>query len=272
MNLIKKIESAEKKYRQILEDYFIKTWGDTALFSHGIGHHRRVWHYAKELLTEAGKNGKTRISVSPDKLLVACYLHDIGMTIDISERHGIHSSNFCREFISINGLSESEFSQVFNAIENHDKKEYTFKDNSINLETLLTIADDLDAFGYTGIYRYAEIYLLRKIDPLLIGEKVRQNIRCRFITLKKIFGNYPEILLRHKARFNITDDFFKNYSNQVQKHNFKSDKPEGYCGVIEIISDIVNCNTTFDEIVKNKEIFINDIIISTFINRIYEIK
>ena len=31
--------------------------------------------------------------------------------------------------------------------------------------TILSVADDLDAFGFTGIYRYLEIYLTRGINP-----------------------------------------------------------------------------------------------------------
>jgi hypothetical protein len=30
--------------------------------------------------------------------------------------------------------------------------------------TILSVADDLDAFGYIGIYRYIEIYLERGIN------------------------------------------------------------------------------------------------------------
>ena len=39
----------------------------------------------------------------------------------------------------------------------------------MNLLTILSVADDLDAFGFIGIYRYSEIYLTRGIDPEKIG-------------------------------------------------------------------------------------------------------
>jgi len=215
MNLAERIESAEDKYRQILEEYFIKKWGDTALFSHDVTHHRRVWHYAKELLSEAEKKERPEISLSPDKLLIACYLHDLGMSVDISERHGIHSSNFCREFISINGFSESEFAEVLNAIENHDNKEYALKDNSVNLLSILTIADDLDAFGHIGILRYLEIYLKRGIDPSEIGYRIRDNASKRFGNFRSVFGSDEVLFQKQYSRFMILDDFFKDYNQEI---------------------------------------------------------
>jgi HD superfamily phosphodiesterase len=50
MNLTGTIESAERKFKQILEEFFIGAYDDRYLSSHGIDHHRRVWNYAKELL------------------------------------------------------------------------------------------------------------------------------------------------------------------------------------------------------------------------------
>jgi len=50
MNLSRPIESAELKYKQILEDFFISIYDDNSLTSHGIDHHRRVWNYSKGLL------------------------------------------------------------------------------------------------------------------------------------------------------------------------------------------------------------------------------
>ena len=43
------IESAEKQYKQILEEFFISVYDESLLPSHGIDHHRRVWKYSKEL-------------------------------------------------------------------------------------------------------------------------------------------------------------------------------------------------------------------------------
>jgi len=60
MDLNGSIESAEKKYKQILEDFFISVYTEKHLSSHGIDHHRRVWNYAKDLirLTPLKNNGQ----------------------------------------------------------------------------------------------------------------------------------------------------------------------------------------------------------------------
>ncbi|MFZ0283142.1 MAG: HD domain-containing protein [Bacteroidales bacterium] len=88
MDLAETIISAENKYKDILEEFFINIWGNTNLTSHGLDHHRRVWQYAKELLTAATGNGEQPGPVKPDKLMIACYLHDLGMSEDPDIRHG----------------------------------------------------------------------------------------------------------------------------------------------------------------------------------------
>ena len=45
------------------------------------------------------------------------------------------------------------------------EKIYLRRQDRNDLLTVLSVADDLDAFGFTGIYRYSEIYLTRGINP-----------------------------------------------------------------------------------------------------------
>jgi HD superfamily phosphodiesterase len=215
MNLENIIKSAEEKYLQILEEFFTEKWGKTLLYSHDIDHHRRVWLYAKELLTEVGKRESDRIAFSPDMLLIACYLHDLGMSVDIGERHGNHSSRFCREFLSKNGLSENKFSEVTEAIRNHDRKDQKSCDDSLNLSTFLSSSDDLDAFGYMGIYRYLEIYIARGIRPEIIGHEIRKNALKRFQNFEVNFGNFQDLIERHRKRFQILDEFFSGYIKEA---------------------------------------------------------
>ncbi len=49
------------------------------------------------------------------------------------------------------------------------EKDYTSKRGSNDLLTVLSVADDLDAFGFAGIYRYSEIYLMTGYKPQSIG-------------------------------------------------------------------------------------------------------
>jgi HD superfamily phosphodiesterase len=92
MNLNNLVSGSETKYRKKPELFFTRKWGDTMLWSHNLDHHRRVWHYAKELLaasevTSAGKNESSETNefagpgkIDTDKLIMACYLHDLGMS------------------------------------------------------------------------------------------------------------------------------------------------------------------------------------------------
>jgi HD superfamily phosphodiesterase len=268
MNLAVKIESAENKYRPILEEYFIKTWGDTALFSHDIEHHRRVWHYGKELLSEAGKNINNIIPFSPDKLLSACYMHDLGMAIDASDRHGIHSSNLFREFIAENGLSESEFAGVLTAIRDHDKKEDISAHRSPDLIGFLTIADDLDAFGYIGISRYLEIYLLRGISPSEIGYKIRDNATKRFANFRSVFGNNAGLFEKHAIRFKILDDFFCSYNLQVKSPSFSSKNFYGNACVVELFSEMIKNHISSFNILSLPHRFSDDHIVKKFTEKL----
>ncbi len=268
MNLAGKIESAEDNYRQILEEYFIKTWGETALFSHDIEHHRRVWHYAKELLSEAGKNNNNIIPFSPDKLLSACYMHDLGMAIDAGDIHGIHSSNLFREFIAENGLSESEFADALTAIRDHDKKEDISAHRFPDLISFLTIADDLDAFGYIGISRYLEIYLLRGISPSEIGFKIRDNATKRFANFRSVFGNNAGLFKKHAIRFKILDDFFCSYNLQVESPSFNSKQFYGNACVVELFSEMIRNQISSINILSLPHRFSDDNTVKNFTEKL----
>jgi HD superfamily phosphodiesterase len=216
MNLIHSIESAEIKYRHLLEEFFIEKWGKNTLYSHNIEHHRRVWHYAKELLNFISPEVKNPEPLFPQKLLFACYLHDLGMSVDPDVRHGIHSRELCRLFLLKNDLDESVFGDVLDAVEHHDDKEYKTQVYSSNeILKILSVADDLDAFGYIGIYRYLEIYIARGIRPEIIGQEIRKNAFKRFQNFERNFGKLPELIEKHRKRFLILDDFFSGYVKET---------------------------------------------------------
>jgi HD superfamily phosphodiesterase len=215
MNLLKEIEAAEKKYRQKLENYFIGIWGETKLYSHDITHHRRVWLYAKMLMQEVYKENPESIGFSPDKMLITCYLHDLGMSVDKGERHGIHSSKFLRDFLSIEGVPEQNLSDAIEAVKYHDRKEPLTGGKDFKLATILSAADDLDAFGFIGVYRYLEIYLARGIHPLNVGYEIIKNARNRFANFELVFGDYIELIDEQRKRYQILHDFFKGYNQEV---------------------------------------------------------
>ena len=98
MDLSEIIESAENQYKQILEEFFISVYNERSLSSHGIDHHRRVWNYAKELLKLIPSENINISSHFSSNLIIACYLHDIGMSVDPGVKHGKHSRDFCFSF------------------------------------------------------------------------------------------------------------------------------------------------------------------------------
>lgn len=212
MNLRNNILSAELRFQKPLEQFFKSVYDEKSLCSHGIDHHRRVWKYAKELLNYVKIEVNDPLFVQ--KLLIACYLHDIGMAIDPGTRHGIHSRELCKQFLRQNKLRESDFSDVLLAIENHDNKVYTDSAEDDILLTILSVADDLDAFGNIGINRYMEIYLLRGIEPNKIGDLIIENAGKRFNHFLRIFGENPELLSKYRKEYEILKDFFVNYNKQ----------------------------------------------------------
>lgn len=265
MNIGEAIESADKRFRQILEEYFDQVWSGTDLSSHGIDHHRRVWHYAKELLSDiTGSESKINPEL-PEKLIIACYMHDIGMSADRGIRHGKMGVELCRQFLNKNDLNESNYREVLYAIENHDNKEYINYSPKDTILTILSVADDLDAFGFIGIYRYSEIYLARGIPPHLIGYRIRENAERRFLNFISVFGYNAELADKHRQRFLILDNFFENYNQESDRDAVNNHNPEGYSGVIQIISEMISNKTPLGKIVSGPFRFSKDPVISNFL-------
>lgn len=266
MNLKRSVESAEVQFKQILEDFFTSVYDEKYLSSHGIDHHRRVWNNAKGLLS---------IKFDPDselplqfsiKLIIACYLHDIGVSVDSGIRHGKHSRNLCIDFLFKNNLPVSEYKDLLETIENHDRKEYP-DDSQINeLLTILSIADDFDAFGFSGIYRYSEIYLMRGIKPEHIGEIIIENAAKRFDHFKRNFGFNNLLAQKHRDRFDILISFFSEYNKQVPSYRFDDQHLRGFCGVVEIFIQMIKNKKEFNEIYSEQIKYPDDQVIQWYFN------
>lgn len=265
MNLTGTIESAERQFRQILEEFFISVYDQKSLPSHGIAHHRRVWNNAKEILQVCYAKNKI---IQPDfvtKLLIACYLHDIGMSVDPGFFHGIHSRNLTVNFLTNNKLNSRDFDDLLDAVENHDNKDYSAGRSNNELLTILSVADDLEAFGYTGIYRYSEIYLTRNIKPIILGEMIIENAEKRFNHFKTTYKDYPELLRKHRERYEILIGFFNEYNRQAVSYEFNSIDPEGYCGVIELFIKMNKEKTDITDTIKEHNRYHDDEVISGFL-------
>ena len=229
---------AEKKYISQLEEYFTRVWGETNLHSHDIDHHRRVWLFAKELLTSLHNEEKSA-PVSAEKLLIASYLHDAGMSLNSGVNHGVHSRSLCSKFLADNNLPENEFTEVLDAIEMHDNKEVDYSLSPNRVLQILAAADDLDAFGFIGIYRYSEIYLARGVPYSDLGIRIKQNAGSRFRNFMTVFSRFSELVGKHHARYLILDEFFSGYNEEISSRNNETWSPAGkYSSLFRLFAEM----------------------------------
>jgi len=268
MDLFDSIKSAEDTYRLNLEEFFNSVYNERSLPSHGIDHHRRVWSYSKEILNLLPFIETSNIPKLTNDLILACYMHDIGMSEDPGIKHGKHSRNLCVKFLQEHNLPVSNFGDVLEAIENHDNKEYSGNDISDDLLAILSVSDDLDAFGYIGIYRYSEIYLTRGIEPEKIGHLIRDNAEKRFQNFIKKFGTINKITDKHSVRYYTIDRFFRKYNEQLPSYSFGSSHPFGYCGVIELFCHMMDRRIELKEIYLESEKYLVDPTIRWYFNEL----
>ena len=246
------VKEAESVFQKKLESYFTSIFSETNIPSHDLSHHRRVWYYAKELLSSLNTYGIAFGDNFPEKLIIGCYLHDSGMSVDSGLKHGHHSALLCKKFLETNNLDVGSFSDLLSAIENHDNKEYTNKGKPDDLLTILSVSDDLDAFGVVGVYRYSEIYLKRARKLKELGFLILVNIASRFSNFSRTFSFDEELVTRHKERYQVVEDFFNDYNILTEKHIFGSDNISGNCGIIELIAQSVeNENHSINRLVMN---------------------
>lgn len=268
MDLQRQIDSAEKKYKERLENFFTGVYGSSHLSSHGIDHHQRVWTYAKELFSLTNNSYIPADNSFCEKLIISCYLHDSGMSIDPGPRHGIQSRIICEQFLQQHCLPESEFKDLLDAVEKHDKKEYSGSDQPDELLKILSAADDLDAFGFIGIFRYLEIYLTRGISYRDIGSLIIVNISGRYNNFERTYGFNKELIEKHRRRYETVTYFFDNYIKQLTEYLFSTGNPAGFCGVAEIISYMIRQNLKLPELFTFVEKFHKEEGLSSYFNKL----
>jgi hypothetical protein len=257
-NLQKSIRDVERSLKQDIETFFLHTYPLTHLISHGLDHHKRVWEYAKEIISYCD------LKINTDKqfikeLLIACFFHDIGMAVNHGINHGDTSLKKTIEFMESMDLNPSDFINALNAIEYHDDKEYLSHPGDNKVLEILSVADDLDAFGLTGVYRYAEIYLRRGISFGDIGFMIIKNALSRFENLEKKSWLTVEYMRRQRERYNYLINFFMEYNSQLDSYNFSSAYPSGPCGIIQLLSE-----GDAGKYMKNPETYSTDKYISNF--------
>jgi HD superfamily phosphodiesterase len=196
---------ASQKWENCILEYLSGLYSGQWLPSHDIGHHKRVWKNAVGFCKATNQNIWKDDEAFFEKLIICCYFHDVGLLVDNGEYHGKASREICGKFLAI--YSEQitfDVEELLIAIENHDEKNYCSDLKNRNpLFEVLTLADDLDAFGAIGVYRYIEIYLLRGGQPKSIADRILINAQQRFENIKLILAKYSVPLEPYNDKFQI---------------------------------------------------------------------
>jgi len=259
--LLEKINSSEQKWLKPLYKHSKTLFEKTPLPSHDAEHHLRVWLYCRGLLIELHKAGIKTTHDTIDKAIVACFFHDAGLTLDVGEQHGFLGRKICEDFLKNNPhLQVPDLEEVLDAIEKHDdksKKEVTAT-TPYTMKTVLRLvsaADDLDALGYIGVFRYIEIYLKRGIPDNEIPKKVTTNLRNRFSNFLNTYSGLHKFSEKQKIRYKETFDFFTELDAHFSQNSKIADSQltvfnilkeclvEKKLGIIETIEETLSTNT-----------------------------
>jgi hypothetical protein len=113
-----------------------------------------------------------------------------------------------------------KFQTILQAVEHHDEKSYTESIGSTQegiseLLDILSAADDLDALGAIGVYRYAEIYLFRGIPITDLPGRVLTNLEARMTKLNHVFKDLPDFMKGHMKRHALIRDFYERLKGDI---------------------------------------------------------
>lgn len=219
--------------RSLARQQFSNTW----LPSHDHTHHQRVWNLCKRLIREMDRCGIPADYPLVEGIMVAAWFHDLGMAQTTGERHGHLGRELCMKFLRDHPAgTPGRIDEILGAIEHHDVKEGAIpagmtKEKPPGILPVLSAADDLDALGAIGIYRYTEIYLMRGIVPESLGESVLRNVHHRLRNLAgcRVCMNLPG-LVEEQGKELV--EFFEDYEEQVRLSGPVSRLAHGPAGVV----------------------------------------
>ncbi len=238
---LESISSAEARWGKILYGHCRKLFAGVFLPSHDQRHHTRVWSHARTLMVLMLDAGIQWPPDLPEQVLIASFFHDMGLTLTSGERHGRQSRQLCEEFfkkaVSLpDNPDPDSLAQILETIEYHDDKSLREAEGGRGqppqLLRILGTADDLDAFGYTGIYRYAEVYLLRGMEPEQLPGPVCSNVMTRFVNIKNAWGDFQEFISQHEKRFLQVYDFYLQLAQAIAE---RDERPSWQPVLVELI-------------------------------------
>ena len=234
------IESSEKKWLNLIFTFLKEKFEISPLPSHDHYHHLRVWQNARLILEQLTYKGGNPDYVFVESLLISCMFHDVGMINTMEKNHGKESKEICIEFFNTKD-KPSDLLSILEAIERHDDKSYSgfgplIHNSKINLITALNIADDLDAFGFIGVYRYTEIYLMRGIPFEDLGLKIIANLSGRFRHFISNCTGMDQVISTFIQKHHEIENFFRIYNLQIRK--LESGEGESKSGPLAVVKQI----------------------------------
>ncbi len=256
--LLEKINSSEQKWLKPLYKHSKSLFEKTHLPSHDAEHHLRVWLYCRGLIIELHKAGIKTTHDTIDKAIVACFFHDAGLTIDVGEQHGFLGRKICEDFLRDNpDFKVPDLDEVLEVIEKHDdksKKELTSA-SQYTMKTLLKLvsaADDLDALGYIGVFRYIEIYLKRGVPDNDIPKKVSTNLKNRFSNFLNTYSGLQKFSERQKNRYKETFDFFTELDAYFSQRSRIADSQLAVFNILKesLVEKQLGINETIEETLR----------------------
>ncbi len=202
MYIIRQLVVVEAKYLSKFYNSCKEIFANSHMPSHDHTHHLRVWEYCRQLLIHANRHGHSFSNDFVEALLAAALFHDIGLSRITDERHGPEGAELFKQYLADNpDIRLSLTDDIIEAIRIHDLKSPSLLNEAFDLASILTISDNLDAFGYIGAYRYAEIYLIRGMDASEVAPRSLENIEKRFNGFKLHYAQLPEFYEEQKQRY-----------------------------------------------------------------------
>ncbi len=235
------IDRAEASWLDLLYENAKSLFQDNLLPSHDHTHHLRVWNLCKTLLREIA-TFNSRIDQSlVEGVLFAAFFHDLGMATSTREDHGsLGSEHFLMWFRERGTTRPERFDEINRAIELHDRKDmqiYKSFSSGASPEILgiLSVADDLEALGIIGVFRYAEIYLKRDIPLEELGMRILANVKIRFDNLRDSCRLCKHLLEKYRQQYDELCHFFELYNLQLKAVSKIDAISSGPLGVINYI-------------------------------------
>ena len=235
------IDRAEATWLDVLYDNAKTVFQDNTLPSHDHTHHMRVWNLCKTLLREIATFNSRMDHALVDGVLISAFFHDLGMASSTREDHGRLSRESCEKWFRDTGREVPErYEEILRAIELHDRKEEqiykSFQPEATpEILGILSVADDLEALGTIGIFRYAEIYLMRGVPLEELGSRILENAKTRFEKLVTACQLCHSLIEACWKQYDELCNFYVQYESQLREVSRADTVSSGPLGVINYI-------------------------------------